>query len=74
MTVNAQAYSILLTTMKILVTLQEHLIDYPDADPDDVLFDELQAVIEACKPALVRLGGEPVLTPQIQTFLEGLQR
>lgn len=69
MTIRAQLYGVLLTTAEALVHIEEHLIAHPALDPDDELFDEAQAVIQAIVPVLQRLSAEPELSAGIVGFL-----
>lgn len=74
MTIRAQLYGVLRTTADALVRIQEHLIDHPEIDPDDELFDEAQRTVQAIIPVLQRLHAEPALPATVADFLADLER
>lgn len=67
-----RAYRILLMCADELLHLQNELIKWPETDPDDALFNEVQGALDALLPLLQRLSAEPVLPSSIETFLMGL--
>jgi hypothetical protein len=72
MTVRTHVYSILMSTAEALCVVEQYLIDHPDLDPDDVLFDDVNAAIRALIPIMQSICAEPKLPPIVRNFLAQL--